>query len=151
MLRKVAHIGITVSSIERSIEFYRDVLGLTLTSRLTMVGESTDLLFDKKNAKVNLAYLRDDRWDKNSPVVELIEFEGEDVDTHRSDFSHTSISELCFEVDNIDEIYEKLVAKGVECISRPQRFSFLEEGFGESKAIYFKDPDGIILELIEML
>ncbi len=33
----------------------------------------------------------------------------------------------------------------------PQLFDFTKYGFGKSKALYFKDPDGIILELMEKI
>ena len=33
----------------------------------------------------------------------------------------------------------------------PQFFDFTSDGFGKSKAVYFKDNDGIILELMEYL
>lgn len=63
--------------------------------------------------------------------------------------TQTSISEICFACTDIDKVYEKLQAEGVECLSGPEFFDFSEIGFGKSKAFYFKDPDGIILEAIQ--
>ncbi|MEI0558734.1 VOC family protein [Brachyspira intermedia] len=57
MLKEVMHIGITVSNIERSINFYRDVLGLTLVGEALMEGKETDALFAMSNCKVKIAYL----------------------------------------------------------------------------------------------
>lgn len=62
-----------------------------------------------------------------------------------------SISEICFQVPDIDAAYETLIQKGVEFISPPQYFDFTPDGFSKSKAVYFKDPDGIVLELLEEL
>ena len=39
----------------------------------------------------------------------------------------------------------------VECLSEPQYFDFRADGFGESRAFYFRDPDGIILEMMQPL
>ena len=36
------HIGITVSNIEKSIIFYRDILGLTFKGQAVMEGKETD-------------------------------------------------------------------------------------------------------------
>lgn len=57
MLKEVMHIGLTVSNIERSINFYRDVLGLTLIGEALMEGEETDALFAMNDCKVKIAYL----------------------------------------------------------------------------------------------
>ena len=57
MLKEVMHIGITVSNIERSINFYRDILGLTLIGEALMEGKETDALFAMNNCKVKIAYL----------------------------------------------------------------------------------------------
>ena len=52
-------------------------------------------------------------------------------------------------MDNIDEEYKRLKELGVKFISEPQYFDLTAQGFGKSKAVYFYEPDNIILELIE--
>ena len=59
--------------------------------------------------------------------------------------------ELCFYTDDIDLTYKHFIENNVECLSEPQHFNFTSQGFGESKAFYFKDPDGIILEMMQAL
>ena len=63
----------------------------------------------------------------------------------------TSISEVCFYTDDIDSVYRTLIKNQVECLSEPQYFDFRADGFGESRAFYFRDPDGIILEMMQPL
>lgn len=41
MLNEIVHIGITVSDMERSISFYRDILGLEYKGELMMEGPET--------------------------------------------------------------------------------------------------------------
>ena len=43
MIGEVMHIGITVSNIEKSIHFYKDILGLTFKGEAVMEGKKTDL------------------------------------------------------------------------------------------------------------
>lgn len=148
MLKEIAHVGITVSDIKKSVAFYKDVLGLHYINSMTMKGKETDLLFNKDNCVVHLAYLSGNDQ-ISSPPVELIQFVTHGCRKEMSDLHKTSISELCFRVEDIDIVYENLRGKQVEFLSEPQYLDYTDQGFGKSKAVYFKDPDGIILELIQ--
>lgn len=147
MIGKVLHIGLTVSDIEKSIKFYTEKLGLKLENRMTMEGKNTDILFGKENIRVEIAYLNGSS-ELNCPPIELICFSKNRTIKEENDLQKTSISEVCFYTDNIDLEYERLKGLGVEFISSPQSFTFNET---KSKAVYFRDPDGIILELIEIV
>ncbi|MBU5668233.1 VOC family protein [Peptoniphilus sp. MSJ-1] len=149
MIKNFAHIGVTVTDLEKSIEFYRDVLELEFIGRTHMEGESTDKLFDAKDLYVSLAYLKPK--DSNGPTLELIKYESLEVEKDKPSLFKTSISEICFGVDDIEKFYERLVENKIEVISEPQEFDMTGDGFGKSKAIYFYDPDGNILEAIEEL
>ena len=150
MVGRIYHVGLTVSDLDKSIHFYRDVLGLEFQGEVLMVGEETDKLFNKKNCRARIAYLN---GSKNiaAPPIELIQFVDNEISKGKPDLFTTSISEVCFYTDDIDSIYEHLVKNNVECLSEPQYFDFTSNGFGRSKAFYFKDPDGIILEMMQPL
>ena len=150
MISEVMHIGVTVSDMDKSIAFYKDVLGLKFIGELVMKGKETDELFNLQNAKVRVAYLNgsDNIF---APPIELIQFVEPKANKDACSLTKTSISEICFRVDDIDKVYNHLINNGVKCLSAPQPFDFTGDGFGKSKAIYFKDPDGIILELMQSL
>ncbi|MDO5716681.1 MAG: VOC family protein [Tissierellia bacterium] len=148
MIREIAHVGLTVTDLDRSVAFYRDVLGLEYLGEMTMEGPATDALFQRKNARARVAYLNGSK-EIIAPPVELIMFTEHVVEKTEMDLFRTSISELCFAVEDIDRLYEHLQSHGVECLSEPQFFDLTPFGFGKSKAIYFKDPDGIILEAVQ--
>lgn len=150
MLKNIAHVGLTVSNIEESIKFYKEVLGLKYDGQMVMEGEATERLFALKNCRVKVAYLNGSD-EVMAPPVELIEFVSEKAKVIENKLNQTSISELCFYVENIDETYETLKSKGVEFLSEPQYFDLTSQGFGKSKAVYLKDPDGIVLELMECI
>lgn len=149
-IREIIHVGLTVTDLDRSIEFYRDVLGLAFKSEMTMEGPEADKLFGHPNAKARIAYLNGSDQ-LHCPPIELIHFENIKVAQHDTDLFTTSASEICFAVEDIEKAYQELKAKGVEFISEPQHFDFSEAGHGQSIAVYFKDPDGIILELTQYL
>lgn len=115
-----------------------------------MVGEETDKMFQKKNCKARVAYLNGSE-NIETPPVELIQFVDSKIHKEQSDLFTTSISEVCFYTDDIDSVYNALIENHVECLSEPQYFDFSSQGFGKSKAFYFKDPDGIILEMMQPL
>lgn len=148
MFKSVAHIGLTVNSIDRSVAFYRDVLGLKYLGEMFMDGPETERLFDKSGCSARVAYLKTHGENNVSPV-ELIEFTSLKPEQSVPSLFKTSISELCFECDDIDMEYERLSGLGVKFISAPQSFDSTKYGFGKSRAVYFYDPDGNILELIQ--
>ena len=148
MIDKIAHVGLTVSDIEISKKFYGEILGLKFLGMIVMEGKETDILFGFDNAKAKVAYFNGSEL-INTPPVELIQFTENPSIKDEPNLHKTSISELCFYVDNIDKVYTELSGKGVKFLSEPQYFDFTEYGFGKSKAVYLKDPDGNILELME--
>ncbi len=150
MTGQIYHVGLTVSDIDKSIAFYRDILGLRFIGEILMEGKETDALFQRKNCRARVAYLNGSN-ELHMPPVELIQFLDTEIQNKKSDLFSTSISELCFYTNDIEETYHKLLEYKVECLSPPQDFDFTSTGFGKSKAFYFKDPDGIILEMMQPL
>ena len=150
MVRRIYHVGLTVSDLERSIAFYRDILGLEFQGEIFMEGEETDKMFHKENCKARVAYLNGSKIIE-APPVELIQFVNCEIHKAQSDLFTTSISEVYFYTDDIDSVYKRLIDNNVECLSEPQYFDFRSDGFGVSRAFYFRDPDGIILEMMQPL
>lgn len=150
MIHEIAHVGITVSDIKRSIAFYRDILGLTYVGSITMEGTAADVLFNQEHCVAEIAYLNGSGR-LPAPPIELIQFVSGSVKRELPSLHQTSISEICLKVEDIDAIYKELKDKQVEFLSPPQFFDFSLQGFGKSKAVYLKDPDGIILEFMEYL
>ena len=150
MIQEIMHVGVTVSDMDRSIAFYRDILGLNFVGEIFMEGPETDALFGRKGCRARVAYLNGSDHIM-APPVELICFVDEACRHDPADLMKTSISEICFRVQDIDAVYAHLVEQGVDCLSAPQAFDFTASGFGKSKAIYFRDPDGIIMELMQAL
>lgn len=148
MIGRVYHVGLTVSDLDRSVSFYQDILGLAYLGEIWMDGKETEALFGRKDCKARVAYLNGSDKE-NMPPVELIQFVSPDAKKHSADLFTTSVSELCFYTDDIDEAYGRLREHHVKCLSGPRDFDFTDAGFGKSRAFYFRDPDGIILEMMQ--
>lgn len=123
MIGQVYHVGLTVSDLDRSVAFYRDILGLRYEGELLMEGGETEAMFQRGNCRARVAYLNGSDQ-LNMPPVELIQFVGDEVAHKAADLFTTSISELCFYADDADAVYQKLMEQGVECLSSPQEFDF---------------------------
>ncbi len=147
MLYSIAHIGLTVSDLDRSVSFYKDILGLSYVGEMEMTGPETANLFQREGCQARVAYLRTD--DPMAPLVELIQFLDQKAVPSTPSLFKTSISELCFTAENVDKEYTRLKNLGVEFLSEPQTFDSTRYGFGKSKAVYFLDPDKNVLELIQ--
>lgn len=148
MTGQIYHVGLTVSDMDRSIRFYRDVLGLQFQGEILMEGPATEAMFQRKDCKARVAYLNGSQQ-LGMPPVELIQFVDAASKQHAADLFTTSVSELCFYTEDIEAMYQHLLSQQVECLSAPQDFDFTAAGFGKSKAFYFRDPDGIILEMMQ--
>ena len=109
MVGRIYHVGLTVSDLDRSIAFYRDILRLEFQGEIFMEGEETDKMFRKENCKARVAYLNGSKA-LEAPPVELIQFVDSKIHKEQSDLFTTSISEVCFYTDDID-LSTKLLSK----------------------------------------
>ena len=139
MFTGIHHASFTVSDMDRSIAFYRDVLGMTLTwdskaAGIAFEGPVSDAVTGCPGTKQRIAFLT-----IGGDTLELVEFTPTGKPQTNNLPSDTGSGHLCFRTDNIREVYEKLVANDVRLHCTPQ-------DNGRAVVIYFRDPDGCILE-----
>jgi catechol 2,3-dioxygenase-like lactoylglutathione lyase family enzyme len=139
------HTGITVSDLEHAIPFYRDMLGFELIIGPTEVFEGEDLsaALGVSGAKVRLAIMK-----VGDNFLELHQYLSPKSQVDRAmppnplGFMH-----VAFRVENIEQKVRELEAEGIRFLSQ---VNVVDEGpLAGWKWIYFKDPDGITLEIVE--
>ena len=138
------HTGLQVRDLERSVAFYRDVLGFEVVfawnPRAPYIGE----LVGYPDVDLHAAILRP----PNSEVfLELLEYrnvERTPVDTRTA---NPGTAHTAYFVDDLDALYAELTAKGVESVSPPVTPTIGPNAGG--RAVYLIDPDGIRVELIQ--
>jgi len=136
----IDHVGIAVVDMQRTIHFYRDLLGMELVEQDEVDRQPPyDRIFGLENVKAKGAMLK-----LGSMQIELFQFEhprGPAAQRHRP-VNVPGIYHICFVVKDIDKDYERLEAAGVP-------FHYPPQDFGIAKAAYGRDPDGNVFELLE--
>ncbi len=138
------HVGITVSNLERSIEFYTS-LGFGQPPAdwvFTIEGEWLSQLVAEEGAVIRVAFLP---MDDN--VLELLEYrhpDGEKSNTRPN--RDVGAMHVALNVDDVDAVYEKL--KGTVSFNSPPQTVAMGPWAG-NKVAYLSDPDGTPVELVE--
>jgi catechol 2,3-dioxygenase-like lactoylglutathione lyase family enzyme len=144
-MQTIFHTGITVSDIERSVVFYRDVLGLKMTSGPDEVFEGEELseAVGIPGTRMKLAL-----FEVGDGALELIEYLFPKSEIERALPPNViGAMHVAFRVDDAQSKMKELEFRGVESMSS---LNVETEGdFAGWKWVYFKDPDDIVLELIE--
>ena len=136
MIKDVRHMGIVVSDMEKSLKFYRDLLGLKVKSLVDEEGEFLDNMLAHENVKNKVAKL----YAKNgNALVELIDSKSYGNKKDR-DFFTIGASHFALTVDDLDETYDYLIKNGVKFTAPPQQSP---DGF--AKVTFCEDPDGTLI------
>jgi len=142
MIKDVRHMGIVVSDMEKSLKFYRDLLGLKVKSLVDEEGEFLDNMLARENVKNKVAKL----YAKNgNTLVELIDSKSYGNKKDR-DFFTIGASHFALTVDDLDETYDYLIKNGVKFTAPPQ-----QSPNGFAKVTFCEDPDGTPIELVEVI
>jgi catechol 2,3-dioxygenase-like lactoylglutathione lyase family enzyme len=146
-LSKVHHVGIPVSSIERSLPWYTNVLGLIDNDvKGGGDGEVISQALQVDGADVQFAFL-----EIGDVKVELLEYRSpRDGKTFGSANNDVGTVHVRFEVDDIDRAYRDLRVQGVAFNAPPIRLGPENGPLAGHAFAYFRDPDGIQLELFEL-
>jgi lactoylglutathione lyase len=123
MIKKLLHTRYRVNDLERTVSFYRDVLGLEEVRRQTS-GRGSQLVFLKAPG--------------SEEEIEICKFDASGPILVGPDLTH-----LAFEVDNLEEFAKRTEARGYPLSDGPHPH-------GRGGAIAFIDaPEGYEIELIQ--
>lgn len=142
----VHHTGIIVKNLDRSIYFYHDVLGLDFQNEPSPWFTGDDLA---KGVGVPGASLRQVSLTTGNDVVELVEYGNRPADNDEPIVqNYLGAMHVGFRVADIASTKAELEAKGVEFLSD---VNVVDEGvLAGWRWVYFHDPDGITVELVEV-
>ena len=140
------HTGFVVSDMERSVSFYRDLLGFHEDRNDIMEGEfiSQGLGFDA--TKIHIVYLGIGDMRHSVELVQYLNPVGNQAGA--SARNDVGTSHLGIIVDDLDALYADLSSKGVRFVNPPASRPGVPYPMAR-KLCFAMDPDGNILEFIE--
>lgn len=141
------HTGLTVADLDRSIAFYRDLLGFELVLEQEKEGGYLGAIVGRPDAHVRMAHVKLPGSDHRLELFQYLRPRGiepsEELDPWRIGPTH-----VCLIVDDLPALYERLRAGGVDSFLSPP----VEVDTGANaggNALYLRDPDGTLLELFQ--
>jgi catechol 2,3-dioxygenase-like lactoylglutathione lyase family enzyme len=138
------HTGITVSNLERSLAFWRDVLGFELSHRAHQKGELAAQITGVPDAEILIAVVK-----APGHKIELLEYRAP-LDRKVSNPLRpcdVGAAHVALTVDDIDAVVNAIAASGWQSAGSPQT---LTTGPNAGKRVlYVRDPDGTTIEFMQ--
>jgi catechol 2,3-dioxygenase-like lactoylglutathione lyase family enzyme len=138
------HIGITVSDLDKMTNFYVKYFGFKAPERTgrfdeNFIGDSPTLYRQPAGVYSDMRMLTSDY----GVTLELFQFSN-GKQSPVFEWNMTGYHHLAFKVESIPKVYEQMLADGIEFFFPPK-----PRGPVDSKVhwIFFKDPDGNMIEL----
>lgn len=140
MTTELFHMGLCVSDIDKSLHYYRDVVGFEAGAPVDHRSTTFDELSNNANTHVRVAYLR-----RGSFILQLIQYlaAGDTaLDLHHN---RPGCAHLSFYVDDVDATFEGLVERGDVTIT-----SKVVQLGPTMRSFYTEDPDGLPVEFLQL-
>ena len=142
-VQNIRHTGIVVTDLEASLRFYRDLLGFREMKRLEESGAYIDNMLALDAAQLTTVKLAA----PDGNLIELLHFRSHPrKSAGPREACSIGITHVAFTVGDIDQAYVSLRNQGVQFNAPPQ-----SSPDGYAKVAFCRDPDGILIELVQVL
>ncbi len=140
----VSHVGICVRDLDRSLAFYRDILGMRVTRDQVQDTTTGGLPHVYKHPRQTRrqVYLRYGDGD-SAPYLVMTCHPGDASDGEPIKLDEVGISHLSFSVKDLKGLAQHLQDNNVEFAGPPNSFVNAQ---GDVSAFYVYDPDGILVQ-----
>lgn len=140
----VDHVSVTTADLDRSVQFYHDLLGIPVHG--TGVEESPSVAAIVGVGRARFRYADLDLG--HGHILELLQYLSPEGKPHRANVYDPGSGHIAFRVDDLEAVLARLKKAGVEARSKPV---LLEEPawWSGARVVYLTDPDGVTVELVE--
>lgn len=134
-MARLSHVGLTVSNLDRSLAFYRDVAGMN--EGAIVEGENRQSGQPVRMRMIHLA--------TGSFLLQLIEYNpaGKTLELQQNNIGCIHIS---FYVPDVDAKYAEIKARGDVKITTP-----INQMGSQLRGFYTEDPDGLPVEFVQSM
>lgn len=138
------HFNVTVSDMDRSLLFWRDLLGLELLGRGIVEYPHLDEIVGLEDTLIEWAELAL----PGGGMIEVFRYHRPVGSAVRPRIPDSGCTHVCLEVRGLDQLVDRFRDAGVK--TRSSRAVLIPFGdWKDVKSIYVQDPDGVTVELIE--
>ena len=139
----ISHIAVCVRDMDKSLAFYRDILGMKVTKdeiEDTSTGGLTHTYKHSRNTRrtVHLSY-----GEGQPTFLVMTSHPGDQADGEPIKLDQVGVSHVSFTVKNLRGLADELIAKGVEIAGGIEAFADTE---GNVRTFFAFDPDGILVQ-----
>lgn len=143
---RVTHVGISVSDIDRSTDFYVDALGFTVQGE-NNVGDVIDKLVELEGTNLTARFL-----ECRGTVIELLGWSSPPATGHRvrRPMNKVGLTHLCVQTDDFEGVVARIESGG-GTVLRDTRVTLDRADGSQADLVYATDPDGTRIEIVEAL
>ena len=142
-MMNIRHTGIVVTDMEKSLEFYRDLMGLKPVMDFAEKGRFIDTISNAGGIDLRMVKL----IAEDGSMIELLHYVSHpQPERGENKLYETGPTHVAFAVDDVDKTYADWSGKGVKCNSAP-----VVSPDGKAKVFFCQDPDGTYLEIVQIL
>ncbi|HZA26019.1 MAG TPA: VOC family protein [Dehalococcoidia bacterium] len=139
----ISHIAICVRDLDKSLEFYRDILGMKVLADRMQDTTTGGLPHVHKHSRKTRRQVRLAYGEGAIPTLTMTCHPGEEPDGEPIKLDQIGISHISFTVKDVKALAEELIAKGVPLAGPMDGFT---NPRGEVSSIFVYDPDGILVQ-----
>ena len=141
----MSHVAICVRSVDRSLAFYRDLLGFRVLSDKVQDTTTGGLphVYKNRHAQRRIATLSYGEGDL-APHVVMTEHPGDPTEGEPIKLDQVGISHMSFTVPDVAKLTEELAAKGVRTSGPAEAF---KDASGHIRTVFLVDPDGMLVQI----
>jgi diaminopimelate decarboxylase len=143
--RAIDHVSVTCASIDRSLRFYRDGLGMAVRERGIETDERIGAVVGLPGARLRFADLELG----DGGLVELLEYESPAGRALAPQPNDAGAAHVALVVTDLDAALERLRAHGFQSRAAPVTLDDHDGAWKDVRIAYVPDPDGFVVELIE--
>ena len=145
MFLSTHHVNYVVSDLDKTIPFYRDLLGFKLVQDVIRENlPSYDEILGHPDVKLRVALFQ---LPGAAVFLELFQCFSPALVRQPVGYHYLGSSHIAYEVDDIDTEYQRITAAGFSFINEP--VDVMRDGKFVARTAYFRDPDGIVIELFQ--